>query len=212
MFSGKSTELIRRVHRYRYAGHKCVLVKHSSDTRYSRAGSIITHDRASTPAYITESLFSLNIPSDTSVIGIDEGQFVSLLLLLLFFTLFCWNFFLFSLKVSRNCGVFWNHGIKEGKSCYRRRIDCHLWAKTISSHGSFIGVRGKSCQNEICLSKLQIWKRKFYNEACKTFQFNRIGWRFWKLYGSLQKMSSIFLNFFACGKKAKRGWSTIRRY
>lgn len=77
MFSGKSTELIRRIQRYRYAGHKCVLVKHASDTRYSHAGSIITHDRATSPALMTESLFSLYIPADSSVIGIDEGQFVS---------------------------------------------------------------------------------------------------------------------------------------
>ena len=35
MFSGKSTELLRRVRRYRIAGHSCLVVKYAHDNRYS---------------------------------------------------------------------------------------------------------------------------------------------------------------------------------
>ena len=34
MFSGKTTELIRRYTRYELAGKKCILIKYSKDTRY----------------------------------------------------------------------------------------------------------------------------------------------------------------------------------
>lgn len=43
MFSGKSTELLRRLNRYEIAGKKCLKIKHSSDTRYS-FDSITTHN------------------------------------------------------------------------------------------------------------------------------------------------------------------------
>ena len=36
MFSGKSTELLRRVRRYQHARHKCLLIKSAKDGRYSQ--------------------------------------------------------------------------------------------------------------------------------------------------------------------------------
>jgi len=44
MFSGKSTELLRRLKRYEIAGHNILRIKYSKDVRYS-ADSISTHDR-----------------------------------------------------------------------------------------------------------------------------------------------------------------------
>jgi thymidine kinase len=44
MFSGKSTELLRRLKRYEIAGHKILRVKFAEDCRYS-VDSISTHDR-----------------------------------------------------------------------------------------------------------------------------------------------------------------------
>ena len=44
MFSGKSTELLRRLKRYEIAGHKILKVKYAEDCRYS-VDSISTHDR-----------------------------------------------------------------------------------------------------------------------------------------------------------------------
>ncbi len=44
MFSGKSTELLRRIRRYTVAKRKCLVVKYKQDTRYSQE-SLATHDR-----------------------------------------------------------------------------------------------------------------------------------------------------------------------
>jgi thymidine kinase len=44
MFSGKSTELLRRIRRYTIAKRKCLVIKYKKDTRYSE-DSLATHDR-----------------------------------------------------------------------------------------------------------------------------------------------------------------------
>ncbi|KAG8129163.1 putative Thymidine kinase protein [Naja naja] len=44
MFSGKSTELMRRVRRFQIAQYKCLLIKYAKDTRYCVNG-VSTHDR-----------------------------------------------------------------------------------------------------------------------------------------------------------------------
>jgi len=79
MFSGKSTELIRRVRRYDIAGHDCLMVKYARDNRYSQAEEVVTHDRNSWKAVSTEKLGNIceEKVQNCSVIGIDEGQFFS---------------------------------------------------------------------------------------------------------------------------------------
>ncbi|CAN0223101.1 thymidine kinase, cytosolic [Lethenteron reissneri] len=75
MFSGKSTELLRRVRRFRVTRHECLLIKYARDTRYSESG-LATHDQyemAAVPASCLYDIHSLALPC--SVIGIDEGQF-----------------------------------------------------------------------------------------------------------------------------------------
>ena len=44
MFSGKSTELIRRLKRYQIARYECLIVKYAKDLRYD-SESIATHDQ-----------------------------------------------------------------------------------------------------------------------------------------------------------------------
>jgi len=44
MFSGKSTELLRRMRRFSVARMNCLLVKYKHDTRYS-VQEVATHDR-----------------------------------------------------------------------------------------------------------------------------------------------------------------------
>ncbi len=44
MFSGKSTELLRRIRRHTIANQKCFVIKYKNDTRYSDE-SMSTHDR-----------------------------------------------------------------------------------------------------------------------------------------------------------------------
>eukprot|EP00116_Pleurobrachia_bachei_P015195 sb/3475457/ len=84
MFSGKTTELIRRIQRYSIAQARCLLIKHSKDDRYDE-DSVITHDKRTIVSnkYIdrtsTNDLKHLleNIRvTDYDCIGIDEGQFV----------------------------------------------------------------------------------------------------------------------------------------
>merc|ERR1719383_1276252 len=76
MFSGKTTELIRRLKRYQIANHKCLIVKYAKDDRYDKDG-IATHDKQTLPA--TSIMKMTDISPTTlnsfSVIGIDEGQF-----------------------------------------------------------------------------------------------------------------------------------------
>ena len=45
MFSGKSTELMRKVKRYIIAQKKCLVVNYAKDNRYSKDNVIATHDK-----------------------------------------------------------------------------------------------------------------------------------------------------------------------
>lgn len=75
MFSGKTTELIRRLKRYQVADHKCLIVKYARDIRYSTA-AVATHDNQTIDAVSQTKLSALKIEASIySVIGIDEGQF-----------------------------------------------------------------------------------------------------------------------------------------
>lgn len=78
MFSGKSSELFRRLRRYICAGKRCHLIKYAHDDRYS-VDKAATHDRQEYDAVCANVLDM----SDTTtfpiplidVFGIDEGQF-----------------------------------------------------------------------------------------------------------------------------------------
>ena len=77
MFSGKTTELIRRLKRYQFANHKCLIVKYQRDIRYDKE-NISTHDHQTMQAVAClqlEHLLKGNLADQFSVIGIDEGQF-----------------------------------------------------------------------------------------------------------------------------------------
>ncbi|KAM4691078.1 thymidine kinase, cytosolic [Rhinophrynus dorsalis] len=75
MFSGKSTELMRRVRRFQIAQYKCMVVKYAKDTRYSKE-HLATHDRNTMAAVTACQLRDVVSEALTcSVIGIDEGQF-----------------------------------------------------------------------------------------------------------------------------------------
>lgn len=45
MFSGKTTELMRKLRRYAHAKKKCLAVSFEGDKRYTNTDSICTHDR-----------------------------------------------------------------------------------------------------------------------------------------------------------------------
>jgi thymidine kinase len=77
MFSGKSSELIRRLRRALFAKQRVVAFKHGLDQRYhprdigSHAGSLFESLPVSSSAEILESLRG----REYDVVGVDEGQF-----------------------------------------------------------------------------------------------------------------------------------------
>ncbi|XP_078081832.1 thymidine kinase, cytosolic [Mustelus asterias] len=75
MFSGKSTELMRRVRRFQIAQYHCLVVKYAKDTRYSKE-DLATHDKFTMQAVPATKLSEvLQEALKSAVIGIDEGQF-----------------------------------------------------------------------------------------------------------------------------------------
>ncbi|XP_063852785.1 thymidine kinase, cytosolic-like [Scylla paramamosain] len=75
MFSGKTTELMRRLRRYQLAKHRCLVVKYANDLRYDNT-SLATHDKQVLPAMSATRLQELKeTAASYSIIGIDEGQF-----------------------------------------------------------------------------------------------------------------------------------------
>lgn len=76
MFSGKSTELIRRLSRYEAVGISTLLINSSLDTRTDN--SVKTHDNVTKYAKKTTNLMSIVDTQEylsNNVIGIDEAQF-----------------------------------------------------------------------------------------------------------------------------------------
>jgi thymidine kinase len=78
MFSGKSSEMIARIRQYQVIGKKMLIINHSSDTRYTTAPTITTHDRITIEALpATNAMHVLSMPMypTVEVIFIEEGQF-----------------------------------------------------------------------------------------------------------------------------------------
>lgn len=76
MFSGKTTELIRRVRRHVSAAKKCLLVKYKRDNRYTEDPLLSTHDHTRMAAKAVSALAEIaNAAWHYDVIAIDEGQF-----------------------------------------------------------------------------------------------------------------------------------------
>jgi thymidine kinase len=76
MFSGKSEELIRRLRRAQIAGQTVQIFKPLLDNRFSN-GHIVSHSdmRIASQNVATADEIVEQVGHDTSVVGIDEGQF-----------------------------------------------------------------------------------------------------------------------------------------
>lgn len=84
MFSGKTSELIRLIRRYTCAKRRCVVIKYSKDNRYSD-DCAASHNQDMIPAIATEHLTSVEAAVESyDVIGVDEGQFISLISMMMF--------------------------------------------------------------------------------------------------------------------------------
>ena len=76
MFSGKSTELIRRINREKSINKKILVINFSEDNRYSN-NSVATHDQLKVNCIKLKKLsdFNKNLLNQYDSIFIDEGQF-----------------------------------------------------------------------------------------------------------------------------------------
>lgn len=80
MFCGKTTELARRMRRHQHGKRKVLLVKYASDTRYEVGSGreVVTHDAQRSAAHCAvRHLADVVVPPGTSVILVDEAQFMS---------------------------------------------------------------------------------------------------------------------------------------
>lgn len=79
MFSGKSTEIIRLINRYKALDKKILIINHSNDTRYQQ-NSISTHSNINISCFSTDNINSVKTDPKynykvADVIVIEEGQF-----------------------------------------------------------------------------------------------------------------------------------------
>jgi len=77
MFAQKTTELLRRVRRYKSIGYKVLLVNFIGDDRYGK-DCVASHDKDIEKAVCVSSLSEIDrmvSSGDYNVVAIDEGQF-----------------------------------------------------------------------------------------------------------------------------------------
>jgi thymidine kinase len=72
MFSGKTSEMIRRLKRFRAINESILVINSSRDTR-SESSVLQTHDKATFDCVKTEYLVDLELSAN--VIAVDEAQF-----------------------------------------------------------------------------------------------------------------------------------------
>jgi len=79
MFSGKTTELFRRLDRAQHANQPTVLYKYIRDVRFGedRAFMASSHGGIHKDAIPVDTFNNVEIPAAGTVIGIDESQFIS---------------------------------------------------------------------------------------------------------------------------------------
>ena len=78
MYSGKTSELIRRARRYQSINKNVLMINHSLDIRCSN--EVKSHTKSTFPAIKTKQLLNVDISSDCDVVCIDEAQFFTDLL------------------------------------------------------------------------------------------------------------------------------------
>lgn len=78
MYSGKSSELIRRIRRALIAGRKVQIFKSHLDVRYAGTEHVSSHDGRSADAVPIQDSAAIErlVTDDTHVVAIDEAQFL----------------------------------------------------------------------------------------------------------------------------------------
>lgn len=74
MFSGKTTELLRRLEEY--PSGKALAFKHAIDTRYS-ASAIVSHGGKASPAFVVKNADEIerSVSGDIGMVAVDEAHF-----------------------------------------------------------------------------------------------------------------------------------------
>lgn len=78
MYSGKTTEIMRRVQMYQTLNKPIAIYTHSCDTRYAESGNICTHNRATiaaTPISFLSAIRDLDNYMAAEIVFIEEAQF-----------------------------------------------------------------------------------------------------------------------------------------
>jgi thymidine kinase len=78
MFSGKSTEIIKIINKYKILNKKIMAITHSIDNRYNSTANIVTHDKLMHKCINSTTLTPLNntdLYKNADVIVIEEAQF-----------------------------------------------------------------------------------------------------------------------------------------
>jgi thymidine kinase len=78
MYSGKSSEILRRIQMYKTLNVPVAIYTHSSDTRYAESGNICTHNRICIAAHPVTNLMNIRNLEDykkARVVFIEEAQF-----------------------------------------------------------------------------------------------------------------------------------------
>jgi thymidine kinase len=83
MYSGKTTEIIRQIKRYKSLNKNIIVITHISDNRYYDSSNISTHNRENMKAISLTNLkdiYNIHNPDDngftkSEVVFIEEGQF-----------------------------------------------------------------------------------------------------------------------------------------
>ena len=78
MYSGKTTEFMRRIMMYKTLSKKIIILTHSNDTRYSEEGNIVTHNREKMNAIGMKNLMDVVETEQylsSEVVFVEEAQF-----------------------------------------------------------------------------------------------------------------------------------------
>jgi thymidine kinase len=78
MFSGKTSTLLTVIEKHKRANLNVLVINHSSDTRYTTASTLCTHDKQCVSCVMLDDLsnvYDLPCYSSCHIILIDEGQF-----------------------------------------------------------------------------------------------------------------------------------------
>lgn len=76
MYSGKTTEMFRKIRNEEYAGKQIQIYKYDKDARYDRKQLACSHDGNKRQAKPISSFKFESVSDNIDVIGIDEGQFI----------------------------------------------------------------------------------------------------------------------------------------